>query len=314
MKFIKIGIFTIVFAGFCMAYAHAQDRFPEFSLGGTLSDIEGLDESELIDYDIQTPLMNDILVLQEQISLLEALVERQGEISRIASSYENVGLEFKQPSPPPEACAKLPVNLLCLYAYPEMEKNIPVVEDQKERLIAQQQQAIEDAIASFLENNQPMTAQASSELGALGLENAEDFMPRMEQTIKQIYFWSDIQCLFGQCSALVVSALDDTERYRVKKGDSFGDDINVKDININGIKVAANDEDYFLSPMPLTAEATRSMQLDNFSPNTSGQDILRDLELESNQAQVAMPETPVTPTPEAESAPQGDLLGPTGLF
>lgn len=306
--------------------AYAQSRFPEFSLGGTLSEIESPDDVDIQNYEIKTPLMNDILVLQEQINLLGALVERQAEIEKIADSYDNVGLVFKQPGPSEQICEKIPVNLLCLYTYPDMEKNTTLVEGQKQRIQDQQQQALEEAIASFVENNQ------SYDLDLQDLNGSQDiaqWTQPVEDTIKQKFYWSDIQCLMTKCSALIVSVNDSARRYRVSKGDVFSEGIAVKDININGVQVGLNDKDYFLDPKPLSPRTanrqdnSRSGEIANllnrqFGGQTapSQPDILRDLEInnQNNTPEIVESDRTGSINVVPGASASGDLLGPTGLF
>jgi hypothetical protein len=281
--------------------------------------------------------MRDILVLQEQVNILDAMVQRQAEISRIADNYEDVGINFRQPLPPEDTCRKIPVNLLCLVAYPDMEEYTPFFDEQKERLVQKQQEAMEEAIASLMESMEENRSSPTSNMQE-SLSNIEDDLGvdlSPELTVKDIYFWSDIQCALGQCSALIVSSLDENERHRVRKGDSIDEDITIRDINLGGVQVNANDENIFLRPLPLggfeTAVSgverrqTRELsglldrELQSVPDNNNSPDILRGLEQSPNGASQNVQETSVSsPPPEffgEDSAPEeAPTLGPTGLF
>ncbi len=302
---------------------HAQSSLPEFSLGGTLSDIDSTDDVVARDYDIKTKLMSDILVLHEQINLLEALVERQSEIEKIADSYDDVGLFFKQPAPSEQACEKLPVNLLCLYSYPDMDKNMTLVEEQKERIQQQQQQAMNDAIAELMANNQAFDLDIDDSFDG----DMREFLPA-QLTVKDRFSWSDIQCFMNNCSALIVSSNDSAQRYRVSEGDVFEDGIKVEGVNANGVQVALDGTDYFLSPTPLSSSPTERQndrqtgQIANLIDRQMGMqatppqpDILRGLETSSQDAAstTPAPTEPLNSSP-SNSSSNGELLGPTGLF
>ena len=339
MRFILAQLFAFAFLLSGDGFAHAQS-FPEFSLGDVIDTPSADPETGGQEFQIQTPLMRDILVLQEQINILDAMVQRQSEIQKIAQSYEEVGIAFRQPLPPEGTCRKIPFNMLCLYAYPEMEEHQPFIEQQKQRLVQKQQEAMEEAIASLRESialspmADPLETQAV--LSDIEQDLGVEFEPEM--ILRESYYWSDIRCALGTCSALVVSSLDGNKRYRVKKGDKIEDEITVNDINVGGVQVTAEGETLYLSPLPidgsnpgpnlvtmhekgvisdlLEREMTASSARMKHTPN-----ILHDLEdgagSEANVLQndlSGISEPPQAFFGQGEASQDEPLLGPTGLF
>ncbi len=333
----------------CLALIRGEvlaQSFPEFSLGDAITEpVEGAEAQEEKDVDldfvIESRLMRDILLLQEQINILDAMVQRQAEIQKIASNYESVGINFKQPLPPLETCKKIPLNLLCLYAYPDMEQHASFMDQQKQRVEQKQQEAINQAIANITQSmgqmpqlprggQQPTTANVAFDTGMA-------FNP--SPTLKDNYFWSDIRCAVGQCSALVVSSVDESKRFRVEKGDTIEGYINVKDINIGGVQVSSEEEgDTFLKPLPVRGGSSVDLdgvgqsagisdilgrEMDASASRTQAPDILRDLgQMTPNVSVVdplgSMPSGLSSPPEEffGEMTSDNDppLLGPTGLF
>jgi len=313
MRYIFVLSFLCVFILTSYA-AQARTQFPEFSLGGTLPNVE--QENVTIDaFEVENPLMQDMLLLQEQINILEAMVERQSEIKKIADSYENVGLEFVQPAPARSICQKVPVNLPCLYAYPDLQKNESMIGDHKARVAEQQQRQMEEAIEQVLNN---MSQPSASDLN---MQDIQGILPNNLMTVEDRLLWSDIQCFLGKCSALIVSTLDENKRYRVSQGDMIDGEVKIVGINAGGVKVSAQGETHFLKPVGTTTDNGQSnpqrpsviaglleQQMQNIqpvptNPQDNGGDILQGLEAPTD-----------TMDTSEDTAQQQQFLGPTGLF
>ncbi len=304
-----ILIITIIFGS---SVSMAQGNMPEISLAP--GQIQGfvLDQTEKNDvFLVKNALMRDIIILQNQVNILEGLVERQSEVEDIALNYERIGVPFRQPKPPKSTCEKLPLNVLCLFFYPELSINQSIVSESIGRYEARQQQQIDEAIEQLrrqvIEDVRLRKSQGKS----------------VETRQKSQYFWSDIQCKNNQCSAVIENNIDSNDKSRVKSGD----------IHINGLKITKIDpregivmamydgKKVEIKPLSLSGSSPVNEREESNS-NVFNEDEIVDLLREnisdassgSPTSQVpvssAPPSMPVTNTQE----PLPEMLGATGLF
>jgi hypothetical protein len=342
-------IFLFLFLGvMCLTFVREEafaQSFPEFSLGDAMvepAEASDTNEEDDIDFVIESRLMRDILLLQEQVNILDAMVQRQAEIQKIASNYEGVGINFKQPLPPAETCAKIPLNLLCLYAYPDMDQHTSFMEEQAQRVEEMQQEAMNKAIANITQSMgqmPPLSGGQQAMATDVSFDQGMIFDPAPASSFKDDYLWSDIRCAVGKCSALIVSSLDSSKRFRVEKGDKIEGNIAIKDINIGGVQVSHEQEgDVFLSPLPVggagdsvdLAGAGRSAgianilgrEMDSSASRMEAPDILSDLDQVTSDVSRVNPlgaATGISTPPQdffgqMTSDDSPPLLGPTGLF
>lgn len=303
-----------------MPHAYSQNsQFPEFSLSDELE--ERIIESDVRpgkSITIRRPLTRDILLLQEQINILQALIERQSEIKKIAENYDKIGLPFLQPSPSLSTCQKLPLNVLCLYAYPDLNGHSDVIETSAIRFQEKQNQAMVEAIeamaAQIEANNSNFSSPNIADIPAEMIENIE---PEQAE-----YVWADIQCIQTNCTALLVSTLDSNNRFRVANNEQINEYIKIINITPTRITARIYDETSTIRPMALEGKKQVRAKLkpipavnkpqpevaaildDNIKNNTAFQTPAIDA-IDSQNSAIPMP------TPTTTDQP---LLGPTGLF
>jgi hypothetical protein len=291
----------------------AQGSMPEISLapdqtqGFLLS--PSSDDNKFI---VKNELMRDIIILQNQINLLDGLVERQSEVQDIALNYERIGVPFRQPSPPRSTCEKLPLNVLCLFFYPELPTNQSIVSESIDRYEDRQQQRVDEAISLLRQK-----AIADARL------HRDGDKPIVREKRAQ-YYWSDIKCKNAQCSAVIESNIDSNDKLRVQSGDVHVNGLKITKIDPrDGIVLAMYDgKKVEIKPLALSGSSSVSERKES-SGDVFNEDEIVDLLRENinggvestpsiPQAPVTTspPPMPVTNTPEALPA----MLGSTGLF
>jgi len=301
---VKYSCFIIAFFMMLMvlSVAKANNQFPEFAISNDTSNSNQNSNTSNINstINIKRPLTRDILLLQEQINILEALVERQSGISKIADNYEKIGIPFIQPLPERTICEKLPVNVLCLYSYPTMDKNSNIVKDAEIRIQNAQNEAFNQAIEALQIENQKKRDAAPPRLSdSENLSDSQLSIPTQDIEIieENIFLWSDIQCVRSECSALVVSGSDPSNRMRVSVGDEL--DQNARIVKITPTRVVAkiDGKEEAISPLAIEGE----------TQPTKRKKKVADVNFDNIMTQQQNPEP-------SNSGSQVDLLGPTGLF
>lgn len=275
--------------------ALAQSRFPEFMLTPDFQmDEPVIAEKDRVSINLQNRLMRDIITLQDQINLLESLVERQAEIQKIAENYEDLGLPYKQPPPPQNACQNLPTNVLCLFFYPDMDNNKALLQEAEQRIQERQQQFIMDSLAQY--------ELYEGDLGSLD-SPPNTSLDNMHSQPRNQFAWADIQCLRSECSALIVSTADQERRFRVNTGDTINESVTIKSISPLGVTAHINDKEQELMPLAVIEENERELQSINEI-------------IEANRPNSSFPENPAQDTSfQGETQSEGGgQLGPTGLF
>lgn len=301
--FVMIGFFAL------SGSVNAQVQLPQFSISN-IPTIE-LDKGTEIDYgaaftDIQNPMMRDTLRLQYQINLLERLIRRQTEIQRIAESYEEIGVPFNQPAPPETACMQLPVNVLCMAFYPESAKYKDLIEERQEEFERDQKRQMDVMM------QQVLSSPSSDVLDNLPM--AQMVQQSITVSPDRQYAWSDIRCLAGKCSALLINRDDSNARFRIRQGEDLPDDGGtVTKISLSGVKARFEKETYELLP-----EAVAGGQRVDPRPDTSGiADLLSDNlgdEANNSPAVQAQADAAITPQVLTDSNTPSPMLGVTGLF
>lgn len=310
---------------FTSSDAYAQkSNFPEFSLSDNPEEnIIKQTSEEKASITIKRPLTRDILLLHEQINLLEALVKRQSEISKIANSYERVGLPFTQPKPELSICEKLPENVLCLYSYPNLERHKVFFDDARTRFEISQNEAIEAALAEITEQMQAQNALNNS---IIDNSSSDDFSNDIDEIAENIesqqviqkverdeFIWSDIQCLQTKCSALIISTSDSTNRFRVSSGQHLNEHTIVQSITPMGVTAKIKGKVKEIKPLALegnTQAVNEPTTVQEMSIPTSGETV----EMPINDILQANEITAGTQTTTQENQAPAPLLGPTGLF
>lgn len=271
--------------------------------------------SESNKFVVKNPLMRDIIILQNQINLLDGLVERQSEVQDIALNYERIGVPFSQPSPPRSTCEKLPLNVLCLFFYPELPTNQSIVSESIDRYEERRQQKIDEAISSLRQKA----------IEGIRLQRNDD-KPIITKNKQDQYYWSDIRCRSNQCSAVIESNADSNDKLRVKSGDVHVNGLKITKIDPReGVVMAMYDgKKVEIKPLSLSGNSSISERESNSSDEFNEDEIV-DLLRENisngieNGPVVSMPQTPVTISPPSipvtniqEALPE--MLGATGLF
>lgn len=279
--------------------ALSQTKLPEFFLSNSTKE-QPLNNEEIPSIKIQRALTQDILTLQGQINLLEVLIKRQAEISKLAKSYSDMGIPFKQPPPDLSACNKLPLNTLCVFSYPDLEKHNDIIIKVEKSLKGKNETAIQQILESF--EGLSLTAENEVLLNELVLPNGDINMVadiENEPVIEEHYFWEDIRCLNNKCTALIFSDEEQGDRVRVSPG--YKVDENISIVQITPTKVTAKIGDVMSTIQPKALEG--KTQSKNPPIKSAEQE-------EKMQVSIAPPLT----APSFNTQPPELLLGPTGLF
>lgn len=304
-----IFIITIFFGS---SMSMAQGSMPEISLAPGQTQGFVLDKAEKNGaFLVKNALMRDIIILQNQVNILEGLVERQSEVEDIALNYERIGVPFRQPKPPQSTCEKLPLNVLCLFFYPELPINQSIVSESIERYEERQQQKMDEAIEQ-LRRQVIEDARLNKSQGK-----------NVETRQRAQYFWSDIQCKNNRCSAVIESNIDSNDKSRVRSGDMHINGLKITKIDPReGIVMAMYDgKKLEIKPLSLSGRGSGNEReissIDKFNEDEIV-DLLRD-NIGGNVDFSTSPQVPVTTSPPPmpvtntqEALPE--MLGTTGLF
>lgn len=238
LSFLLLPALALCALGLVSGQAFAQAQLPEVSLQKEIP-MDSTNEASLVpSFDeafaaIKNPLLSDQIKLQYQIELLDKMTARQAALEQIAESYAKLGIEYKAPAPPLTLCRQLPPNALCIKYYPDVYKDI--VDARKAAFEARKPPVIEIAPPKLSDGTPaPVAARAPAKPVAA-------------------YYWSDIQCLSGQCRAVVTSMDNPASRRRVRVGDRLSDKSVVRSISASGVEVVKEKETLSLMPAPLTA-------------------------------------------------------------
>lgn len=291
----------------------AQDKIPSISI--PRSPLEGGagfgTGTEKPEFTYGNPYMNDTLQLQYQITLLERMVQRQSNISRLEKTYLEMGVSYPQPAPPRGICEQIPANVPCFNAYPDLyDIALPDIG-----------QLDTEAIEG------PETGQAALAPVIAAPQTEEEVLPE--------YTWAEVSCSAGKCSAVITKQDQSTKRETVRAGDVLGDGTEIVSISGRGVRARIDGKEMDLRPAlapsrggsaspRFGAIASASNARDPFSKNSQAEDALA-RSLGNTPPVVAEPSEPAAaPTPPVEAQIQklpdepiedpGPPLGPTGLF
>ena len=289
MRFILV-IFCAAFFAFNTMPSNAQDQFPEFLLTPNTEILEPVPtDDDNVQITLERPLMRDIIYLQEQINLLESLVERQSSIQKIANNYQKAGIPYKQPPPPASVCRQLPPNILCLFFYPGLDKNKMFIEETKQRIQDQNNQALIDSLENYA-------------LGDAPNEKNPEPAPSLQ------YSWADIECRIDNCTALIVDSNDQDKRFRVKSGEKINPSFKIISVSPIGVTAMLNDRKISLQPVSTDGEIIEQSEPDN-----------SDIDQIISDSSPTMMELPANrvfegQTNSTQNSGPAPTLGPTGLF
>lgn len=294
--------------------AQAQVQLPQFSISN-IPTIE-FDGNARMDNNaafgrINNPIMRDTLRLQYQINLLESLIRRQTEIQRIALSYEKIGIPFKQPAPPQTACEQLPFNMLCMAFYPESTKYKSLIDERQEESRRAAKRQMDQMMANI-----NMAGWDQSGLKAEQSQAVDAAREQAKLTPDAVYIWSDIQCLAGDCTALLLHKNDSALRFRVRKGDELPAGGIVTTISNEGVQTKYKSKSYDLYAQAVdgsqqAATAPESSEIANLLSENLG-----DEAMQSTSMQRAVADEAIAPQTVGGNTSSGvpDVLGATGLF
>lgn len=291
--------------------AIAQVQLPQFSISN-IPTIE-LEGNLTFDYEqafasINNPMMRDTIILQYQINLLEKLIRRQTEIQRIAESFESIGIPFDQPAPPETACQQLPVNMLCMAFYPESVKYKDLIDERRKEFERDQRRQLDIMMQGMSMESVQQTA-SDGTLTQIAPPAPQKISPNRQ------YIWSDIRCVAGKCSALLVNQNDRNMRFRIRDGEDLPDDGGtITKISMDGVKAKFEGETYTLNPEAVDG----GVQVDNRQDTSNIANLLND-----NLGDEAANSPAIQAANDAAIAPQilstdqnapAPMLGVTGLF
>lgn len=315
MKKSSLRVIVPIVISLAFSPAKAQDKLPV---------IDALNKEEVTNlplsqgfsnYQSNNLYLEDTLKLQYQISLLEKMIERQGNIARLEKSYMDLGLPFDQPIPPRGICEQIPANIPCHRAHPDLY-NIILPE------VGQLDMLIEEPLSVDMIVSGTQASQESKKQEALAPDPVEE--PKLAEN----YNWTEVLCGGGVCSAVIIKDNDSTLRRTVQEGDTLEDGkISVKSITATGVILSEGGQDVALKPAidpfggvisPILSGGTTTPSVPEKSAYNEGDIVTQDLvpvsavksppkpKIEEYKKAVEENEAIVDPGPPP--------LGPTGLF
>lgn len=220
------GLFSVALGG--LAQAQTTTVLPSY----TVVDLGpmGMDKSsnaardpKVMFKDIRNEEMRKTLMLQNQITMINALTNWQSQVSKMEETYINAGLPFDAPKPPRYICEQVPANTVCGDAYedlapePDMMATLPVVPSDM----------------------------ADPNLKKLSSAKKKKQQEPVEPPVS--YSWTDIRCKGLDCTAVLV---DDNggARITVMQGESIDDGIMVQTITPESVTITVRGKTEKLSP------------------------------------------------------------------
>lgn len=242
-----IATLTLAFAG---SAAYAQED--PVTQGLTTAQIITQDDVETLSVNfneafeaIENPFLSDVIKLSYQITLLQKMVDRQGQLERISESLGSMGASFKQPAPPRGICAQLPPNAPCLKAYPDMYPEI----------VKARHAYYDDLKAKSNMNNTGDAGQkgeTAAETKARLAREAKAEKERLEKLAKaerqKRYQWTEVSCVRDACKGVLITSKNDGYRATVHRGTVLVDGTIVKDVTPQGIKISIDGDQIAVRP------------------------------------------------------------------
>lgn len=176
--------------------------------------------------------LSDIIRLQEQITVLNKLLQKQRVVNQMSEHYASLGAVFTPPIPPSHVCSTLPPNDLCADAYPSMYP------DYIRRQAPQRRVEVPKLVTVIPDV-------------AMSVDDIED---DSKESLKEAQFgWTDITCLSVECRAVVQPLGDEqsTSRYTVQVGTQLPNGYEITQISSKGIVVRKGQSSIGLMPVPV---------------------------------------------------------------
>jgi len=251
-----IATLTLAMAG---GIAHAQED--PVTQGLTTAEIITQDDVETLSVNfneafetIENPFLSDIFKLNYQVTLLQKMVDRQGQLERISESLGSMGASFKQPPPPRGICTQLPPNAPCLKAYPELYPDI-----------VKARHAYYDELKAKSSMNNAGDAgpkgETAAETKARLEREAKAEKERLEKLAKaerqKRYEWTEVSCLRGTCKGVLIATKTDGYRATVHRGTVLVDGTVVKDVTPDGIKISIDGDQIAVRPAAAATDAPK---------------------------------------------------------
>lgn len=262
--------------------AWAQANLPEFNV----INIEELDlstgQSDDLTHkdrimDINNQSMRSNLLLQNDITMLNALTAWQEQVSELEGTYRSAGLNFKPPKPPRHICDQVPSNSLCENAYPELAPQIE--------------------IETVTQPVSPTTPTAPSTRSIRQAPEAPKII-RAEN-----YEWDRISCIQDNCRAVLLDK-EQNLRFSVEQGEILEPGVTIASIDASGITIREGGENYDLRSATSDNSGSNAIP----SPTPSLTDQLSTLPVSALDSL-----TPVEPIVLDAGEPEPPV-GATGLF
>ncbi|HEY1096801.1 MAG TPA: hypothetical protein VGF14_06125 [Alphaproteobacteria bacterium] len=223
----------IVFCGalffLCASFAQAQAPAPFETTGGdpkTIQPVSGTEAEQPAGSDSKNAYLDTYLALQQQISILNKLLEREVSVSDMVRNYKQMGVVYDPPKPGLSMCRSVPQNLSCALAYPKI-------------------------YASFLP---PAPVPSAPIIPAVVLSDLPQPVTELspETALKQL-LWTDITCMGDICRAVITPDAENSgARYAIKVGDILPRGGVVESISAAGVFVSSGNKIISLDPAPLS--------------------------------------------------------------
>lgn len=270
--------------GFAPSGAQAQATLPEFTVleiddldlntnrAGQLSPQERIKRVENSD-------MRDQLLLQNDITMLNALSSWQEQVGELERTYQSAGLPFDPPKPPRNICDQVPSNSLCANAYEDLAPIKTVANN--------------IAAPTANANNAPVS-QAKP----------------MPQIRAKNYEWDKISCIQDNCRAVILDKAQNL-KFSVEQGETLDNKLVISAISPSGITVREGGKNHELRAA-LPNNNVSSSNNSGLPQDVSVTDQLSTLPVSALEAI-----DPVEPIVLDDGSGDRDLappLGPTGLF
>lgn len=283
--------------------------------GGDLNAATPATTANVPDLDVYNTLTNpwlrDVLRLNHQNGLLQRLVERQENVSKVGASYAKMGLNYT-PSPPDlKLCKQLPMNAPCASAYPDLYGGYVAA---RRAEIAQERKELEKQAAEIRARERAMAGKP-----------VDESIPQFE--------WTDIRCLHNTCSAVVREKDNAAKTKTVRAGQTLAKNIQVAAISEQGVTLKVKGKAVDVPPAPVgeASGTTSSDSTQGSNPalnlaNTAMQGFANPnqpvpfqtagspTQQQQGTASAAAAPAPASPQASGGSETQSQALGETGLF
>ncbi len=185
-----------------------------------------------IQFERNNQYMADILSLQNQVSLLKKMIDRQKKLNDMQENLSAMGMPFIAPAPEYVICQQLPANEVCAEFYPDL---------------------YEGYISAAAAMPAPLPVPSFPKIDEIAITKNIGDLDR--ETFKKLeesdFMWAEINCLNDKCKAIVVpDIVGNLSRYTIRVGDKLPNGLIVEAISAQGVVTSQGSKTVPLNPAP----------------------------------------------------------------